>query len=162
MMFAAERIAARLGLSGFFGLDFMIDDESGATYLIEMNPRCTPLCHLQLGGRRDMVGALWSQLTEQPPRFASPLTNSDLIAYFPQARNSNSEFLEASFHDVPEGEPALTEELLHPWSERSLLGRLLDKVRQVAAQRKAPSACVFSNALAPRASSPVGSLTAPR
>ena len=49
MMFAAEQVAARLRLSGFFGLDFMIDD-SGAIYIIEMNRRCTPLCPLQLGG----------------------------------------------------------------------------------------------------------------
>ena len=49
MMFCAERIARRLGLSGFFGLDFMLEDGSDAAYLIEMNPRCTPLCHLQSG-----------------------------------------------------------------------------------------------------------------
>src|ERR1700687_1656679 len=46
MMLAAERIARRLGLSGFFGLDFMIEEGSGASYMIEMNPGCTPSSHL--------------------------------------------------------------------------------------------------------------------
>ena len=49
MMLSAERIARRLRLSGFFGLDFIIEESSGAACLLEMNPRCTPLCHLQLG-----------------------------------------------------------------------------------------------------------------
>src|SRR5712671_407692 len=43
MMSATERIAEKLHLSGFFGLDFIIESGSGATYLLEMNPRSTPL-----------------------------------------------------------------------------------------------------------------------
>jgi predicted ATP-grasp superfamily ATP-dependent carboligase len=55
MMFAAERLAHRLDLSGFFGLDFMIEDNTETTYPIEMNPRCTQFCHLQLGKGRDIA-----------------------------------------------------------------------------------------------------------
>ncbi len=40
---AARLIAAHLGSSGFFGLDFIIEQPSGKPYLIEMNPRCTQL-----------------------------------------------------------------------------------------------------------------------
>ncbi len=43
MTCCAERIARRLNLSGFFGLDFMIEADSREPYLIEMNPRCTPV-----------------------------------------------------------------------------------------------------------------------
>ncbi len=57
MMKCAERLARRLNLTGFFGLDFVIEEETDDTYLIEMNPRGTPLCHLQLGKGRDMVDA---------------------------------------------------------------------------------------------------------
>jgi hypothetical protein len=112
MMLAAERIAGRLGLSGFFGLDFMIEEASGATYLIEMNPRATPVCHLQLGKGRDLVGALCSQLSGQPYHETPPITQNAMIAYFPDAWNCKSEFLRSSFQDVPQGEPDLVQELL--------------------------------------------------
>jgi hypothetical protein len=124
MMFAAERIAARLGLSGLFGLDFMIDARSGAAYLIEMNPRSTPLCHLRLGHKRDMAGALWAQLAGQPDPEAPSVTQNDMIAYFPQAWNSKSELLESSFQDIPLEEPELIQELRRPWPDCTLLFRL--------------------------------------
>ncbi len=127
MKLAADRIARRLNLSGFFGLDFMIEETSGATYLIEMNPRCTPLSHLQLGPGRNLVEALSAQLLDRPPRDIPPVTEMDLIAYFPQAWHNKSEFLPASFQDFPQGEPELVEALLHPWPDTSLLFRLVSK-----------------------------------
>lgn len=126
MMLCAERIAHRLRLSGFFGLDFMIEDGSGATYLVEMNPRCTPICHLQLGKGRDMIGALYTQLSGQPFRETSSVTQNDMIALFPQAWHTESEFLQSTFQDVPLGEPDLVQDLLRPWPDRSLLFRVFD------------------------------------
>ena len=123
MMLAAERIAGRLGLSGFFGLDFIID-RSGAAYLIEMNPRCAPPCHLQLGSGRDLVAALSAQLSGQPMREFPAVTNNEIIAYFPNAWHSQSELLKSSFHDMPQGEPILVEELLRPSAQRPLLSRV--------------------------------------
>jgi hypothetical protein len=128
MMCAAERIARRLGLSGFFGLDFMIEDKSGASYMIEMNPRCTPLSHLQLGKGRDMIEALRAQLSGRPVRETPPVTQNEMIAYFPQVAQCKSEFLQSSFHDIPQGEPDLVEDLLRPWPYRSLLYRIVSKV----------------------------------
>ncbi len=133
MMLAAERIARRLGLSGFFGLDFMIEDGSGATYMIEMNPRCTPLSHLQLGKGRDMIEALGAQLSGRPLQETTPVTQNDLIAYFPQAQQCKSESLQSSFLDIPQGEPNLVEDLLRPWPDRSLLFRMVLKVSDFAA-----------------------------
>jgi hypothetical protein len=147
MMRAAERIARRLRLSGFFGLDFMIEDGTGATYLIEMNPRCTPLCPLTLGKGRDLAGALWGQLAGQPPSEKPPVTEKAMIAYFPQAWNGTSELLDASYHDIPEGEPELIQELLHPWSERSLLGRIFDRTRRMWTSQPTSGAFVFSGAM---------------
>ena len=46
MSVAAEKIAKRLKLSGFHGLDFMIESETGNAYLIEINPRTTQVGHL--------------------------------------------------------------------------------------------------------------------
>jgi hypothetical protein len=132
MMHAAELIAGRLNLTGFFGLDFMIESGSNLIYLIEMNPRCTPLCHLQLGQGKDLVGALTAELQGVSCRDLPPVTASNTIAYFPQAQTCQSRFLQSSFNDVPEGEPALVEDLLHPWSDRGLVGRLLDRIRPSA------------------------------
>jgi len=140
MMLAAERLARRLRLSGFFGLDFMIEDGSGAPYLIEMNPRCTPLCNLQLGEGRDMVGALSAQLSDKPLQAAPPATQNDVIAYFPQSWHwdRKSKLLESSFHDVPWEEPDLVRELLLlPWPDRSLLARLFDRFRRTTFEERA-------------------------
>jgi ATP-grasp domain len=128
MMFAAERIASRLGLSGFFGLDFMIEEGTGASYLIEMNPRTTPLCHLRLGKGRDMAGALWAQLSGEPFREAPPVTQNEIIAYFPEA--CKSELLQSCFEDIPQGEPELVQELLRPWPNRTILFRLFSRLNR--------------------------------
>ena len=132
MKLAAERIARRLGLSGFFGLDFMIEEGSGETYLIEMNPRCTPLSHLQLGTGRDLVGALWAQLSGQPLPQTPPVTQRDIIVYFPQAWIVKSEYLQSGYLDIPREEPDLVEDLLQPWPERSFLYRLVSKMSELA------------------------------
>jgi thioesterase domain-containing protein len=42
---AARRIVRHFGLSGFCGLDFVIDAD-GTAWLIELNARVTPTCHL--------------------------------------------------------------------------------------------------------------------
>ena len=130
MMFAAERIASRLDLSGFFGLDFMIEQGSGATYLIEMNPRTTPLCHLRSGKGRDLAGAFWAQLAGQPFPESAPMTQNQMIAYFPEA--CDSELLKSCFQDIPQSEPDLVGELLRPWPNRTLLFRLFNSQKKKA------------------------------
>jgi hypothetical protein len=106
----------------------MIEDGGNACYLIEMNPRCTPLSHLQLGKKRDLVAALVAKLLGRPLTEIAPVTEKDLIAYFPQAWHFRSEFLDISFQDIPQGEPKLIEELIRPWPDRSLLYRLVAKL----------------------------------
>ena len=128
MKLCAERIAHRLNLSGFFGLDFMIEDATGLAYLIEMNPRPTRLSHLRLGKGRDLIGALCSEVLGQPFEETLPVTQNAMIAYFPDAWDCQSEFLEACFHDVPSAEPDLMQELRRPWPTGSWLWRLFDQL----------------------------------
>jgi ATP-grasp domain len=128
MVTAAERIARRLGLSGFLGLDFMIDEASGTAYLIELNPRATRPCHLQLGKGRDLIGALYGKLVGQPGPEVPPVTTKRLIAYFPDALSRGDDLLKSSFQDTPEGEPELIQELLQPWPPRGLLWHLVDSM----------------------------------
>jgi hypothetical protein len=134
MMRCAERIARRLGLSGFFGLDFIVEEGSGeegsgACHLIEMNPRCTPLCHLRLGKGRDMIGALCSKLSGEPAQVTPCVTQNDTIAYFPEAWNADNGALQTSFRDVPHGEPDLIKELLQSSPGGTLFSRAAKQLR---------------------------------
>lgn len=149
MMRAAERIARRLNLSGFFGLDFVIEHRTGAVYLIEMNPRCTPPCPLPLGRGRDLVAALWAKVADQPRPDRPAATTKTKIAYFPQCWENSSEMSDAIHYDVPQGEPDLVKELLHPWSARSWLGQFVDRVRVMSDQQKNGPACVFEETAEP-------------
>lgn len=131
MRFAAEKLAARLHLSGFFGLDFMIEGATGAAYLIEMNPRLAPPCHLRLDKGRDLVGALWAQLANQPLPAYPLLTQTGLVAYFPHGAHKQDEIPAACYLDKPQGEPELTKELLNPFPDRTFLFRLVQRISHI-------------------------------
>jgi hypothetical protein len=109
MSSAAERMVARLGLSGFCGFDFMLESTTGNAYLIEINPRATQVGHLSLGPGRDLSAALHAALTGQTPQPAAKITDKETIALFPQEwiRDPQSGFLQNAYHDVPWQEPAL-------------------------------------------------------
>lgn len=135
MIAAAQIIARRLEISGFFGLDFMIEDKTGDTYLIEMNPRCTPLSPLALGASQNLVAAYWAQLTGNPIPGDLPVILQSVIAYFPQAAEiashaERADIDDSTYHDVPYNEPALVQEMLNPWSSRSFIGRWIDRIGQ--------------------------------
>lgn len=111
MSAAASAVIAALGYSGFASLDFMIDDD-GRAFLIELNPRPTPIAHL--GERfgsclgRALLTALGVEPAVAPPAVALP----SRVALFPQewVRDANSPHLQAGvFHDVPWDEPDLVE-----------------------------------------------------
>jgi len=122
--FAAERIASRLGLSGFFGLDFVIEKQTGLAYLIEMNPRLTPPCYIRFEKGRDLVGALWACLTGMPLPDNVPVTTSDMIAYSPRALVLSGA-PKNCFYYRPDGEPELARELESPFPDRTILYRLV-------------------------------------
>ena len=63
---SAQRMVHALGLSGLCGLDFVIENSSGDAYLIEINPRATPVCHLALGAGHDLPAALLARLRDLP------------------------------------------------------------------------------------------------
>jgi formate-dependent phosphoribosylglycinamide formyltransferase (GAR transformylase) len=101
MMDAATRIAARFGLSGFYGLDYMRDGE-GKVFLLEINPRATPTSHLALGPGRDLAAALLAALGHPVPDRPA-VTRKDCIALFPQElnRDRSSPHLATAHHDLP-------------------------------------------------------------
>lgn len=154
MSTAAERIARRLGLSGFHGFDFLIEHGTGLAHLIEMNPRTTPLSHLALGPGRDLVSALSARLLGAPAPAAAAATANDVIAFFPQAwlLEPDGDMLNAAYHDVPWSEPDLVRELVKkPWPDRGLLAQLVARFRSGAETGpQFPHALRGSSALPPR------------
>jgi hypothetical protein len=146
MSTAVARLVSRLGISGLWGADFMLSNSTGAAFLIEVNPRATPVCHLPLGVGRDLPAALVARLQAGSIPLESPV-NRELIALFPGElhRDRFSTHLRADYHDVPWEEPALVRDgMLRPWSERGLLARarsLLRRRRQ-AGRKVAPGPVV--------------------
>ena len=109
MSAAVEKMACRLGLSGFYGFDFMLEAETGNAYLIEINPRATQVGHLALGPGRDLPAALFAALSGRAVQTAPKVTEKETIALFPQEwiRDPQSAFLQSAYHDVPWEEPEL-------------------------------------------------------
>jgi hypothetical protein len=99
----------RLNLSGLHGFDFMLEEQTGNAYLIEMNPRATQVGHLALGPGRDIPAALYAVLSGQAVQPAPKVTENDTIALFPQEwiRDPQSTFLRSAYHDIPWEEPEL-------------------------------------------------------
>lgn len=109
MSFAVEAMARRLGLSGFYGFDFMLEANTGHASLIEVNPRSTQVGHLSLGAGHDLPAALYAALSGKTVQASPNVTEKDTVALFPQEwiRDSNSPFLRTAYHDVPWEEPEL-------------------------------------------------------
>lgn len=109
MISATEKMARRLNLSGLHGFDFMLEAQTGNSYLIEINPRTTQVAHLRLGPGRDLLAALHAAISGNARQETVSVTERDTIAFFPQEwlRNPESAFLRSGYHDVPWEEPGL-------------------------------------------------------
>jgi hypothetical protein len=139
---AGRKLAKALSLSGFFGLDFLLENGTGDPYLLEMNPRATQLGHLPLENQSDgdsLAGALWRAWTGD--RFlqpATPATSSEVprrIAFYPQALalGATNSLVTSAWLDRPDNEPALVGELSQAgWPNRRLLYRVFHQFYPVA------------------------------
>ncbi|HTJ29204.1 MAG TPA: ATP-grasp domain-containing protein [Acidobacteriaceae bacterium] len=130
---AARLIAFRFQLTGCYGLDFILEEETHAAYLIELNPRATQLGHLRLEGQGDLAHSLAAHIGASiDPSETVDCAIGSTIAFFPQAFNWNphSPYLRSAYHDVPWEQPHLVREILRPiWPERQRLYRLYHRIR---------------------------------
>jgi len=127
MTASAAQLVRRLGVSGLWGFDFVKETTTGAAYLIEVNPRATPTCHLSIGADRSLPLALFSQITARPPRALPTAIHQSIIAMFPGEwqRDPFSTYLVSAYHDVPWHESKLVRDGTdRPWAERGMLARL--------------------------------------
>jgi hypothetical protein len=131
MIDSATRIVKSLGLSGMIGFDFMIEAATGAAYMIEMNPRNTPICAVRLGPGRDLAEALVARISGRSVRERPPRTERDIVVFFPDTWREDpaSHFLNRGYHDVPWEQPNLVRSLMLPdRRERYRVWRLLRRI----------------------------------
>jgi hypothetical protein len=124
---AVRLLARELQLSGFHGLDFVLEQGTEAAYLLELNPRATQLGHLNLSSLGDLAGVMAGKLKNETPDSISENQIQTAIAFFPFTFKSNPEsvYLHQGYHDVPWDEPALVHELMcDPWPERQWRSRI--------------------------------------
>jgi glutathione synthase/RimK-type ligase-like ATP-grasp enzyme len=117
---AVEKLIAKLGLSGFCGFDFIIDDLDRA-YLLELNPRLTSACWIGTTPGTDLCAALFAAVTGAGPRRkkVTPVWPSfglegQRLALFPLEwmRSKTSEHLYSPYHRVPWHDPKLLSYLI--------------------------------------------------
>ena len=111
----ATRLVAALGLSGFAHFDFVIAEDGGGAFVIELNPRTTVSLHLGRQFGHDLCGALGQHLgwpAEAPETVELP--KEAAVALFPNeiARDPESAWLRSgsgALHDVPWDDPGVVE-----------------------------------------------------
>jgi hypothetical protein len=104
---AAVSIARELKLSGFFGLDFILQDGGQQAWVLELNPRPTPISHFALGAGRDLVAALISTVEGRVQADRPVALQSDTnIAIFPHLLRRREAGAQQQ-DDWPVGQPQL-------------------------------------------------------
>jgi len=126
---AATRLVRRLGMSGFCGLDFILEEGSDRAIMIELNPRATQLGHLPFGPAGSLVSVLLSRVRGETVSADNGGRSAERpnVAFFPQAwlAEADAPLLSDAYLDVPWHEPKLVAELLRrPKDVRSPLARL--------------------------------------
>lgn len=115
----ARRLVARLGLSGFVGLDFIVDPSTDQAYVIEINPRATALAAIRSPYGPSPAAAAARSLGATPSQ--PPARARDLVAYFPKAwaAHPDDPRLSLCMDDIPSDEPELIECMLQTeWTDR--------------------------------------------
>lgn len=94
--------------TGFGSIEFILEEKSGLPYVIELNPRPTPTCHIGSDHiANDLCEYLYKglQLKDEKLGTFRPYT----IALFPgeKMRDPKSKFLSEGYHDIPVNDSGL-------------------------------------------------------
>lgn len=146
-------LAQHLRLSGFYGLDYIIDAAGGVPLMLELNPRCTQLGHLEFAGGMSLARLYCEALRGRSPDVAWEPDEERRIAFFPQALAAGdrcSALVAASRLDRPDDARLLEELRRPPWPRRHALARLYYALRQA----EGPQPALFEGPAAHGASAP--------
>jgi carbamoyl-phosphate synthase large subunit len=103
-----KTIAEKLSYIGFGSLEYMVEKTSGNLYIIELNPRPTPTCHMSSDHvTNDLCEMFFKGLNSIPLELKPFIPYT--IAMFPgeKKRNPESLYLKESYHDIPLNDPIL-------------------------------------------------------
>ncbi len=117
----AQTLCRSFGMDGFFNVQFVIDDRTGAAYLLEINRRI--VTHMHLGERvgQDLGRALFDALDGKPPANAPKTDGGDggIVVVFPREwlRDPSSRYLAEFPVDAPWDDPELFAAMIAMWKE---------------------------------------------
>ncbi len=112
----SDQLAIGLGMSGFFGIEYIVDAGTGEAYLLEINRRA--MLATPLGGMIDidLCAALYAAINGQPPSSRRDLDPGEehMITHFPQEwlRDPQSRYLRDFRIDAPWDDPEVMEAML--------------------------------------------------
>jgi carbamoylphosphate synthase large subunit len=122
---AAASVARELNLSGFFGLDFVLEEGGQRAWVVELNQRPTPISHFALGAGRDLVAALVSKVQGRPvPDRPIAFRADAAVAMFPHLLRDRRAAV-APQEDWPVGQP----QLIGAFTRRRRLADVRDSIR---------------------------------
>lgn len=105
-------VAKALHFTGFGSLEYMIEESSGQLYIIELNPRPTPTCHISDEVVPNDLGKIFFKGINAHQLEIStfkPFT----IVMFPgeKRRDPQSPYIKNAYHDIPLNDPELLKAL---------------------------------------------------
>ncbi len=113
---AAARLARGLGMHGIFGIEFIVERNSGLPYVLEINRRVSPGFHRGADFDVDLAAGLWASLHGRPSTSRSHHDEREVhfCVNFPQEwlRDPDSTNLREHPVDVPWDDPDLIEAFL--------------------------------------------------
>lgn len=112
----SERLAQGLGINGFFGVEYIVDDRAGEAWLLEINRRTTNGIPLGSMINVDLCAALCAAINGEPATGRVDLAEGEehVIAHFSQewSRDPESRFLKECRVDIPRDDPGVLEAML--------------------------------------------------
>jgi predicted ATP-grasp superfamily ATP-dependent carboligase len=133
---AVARLSKALGLSGYYGFDFMLNSKLDRLLLIELNPRITSSSYVPLSSGATLSGILHRHLAQREMlddavSTRQPTTSGDIVVLFPQEleRDCESPYLKLPSHLVPWDEPELAAECIKLAFAKTWSVKLLELLR---------------------------------
>ncbi|MBT8147388.1 MAG: ATP-grasp domain-containing protein, partial [Gammaproteobacteria bacterium] len=115
----ADRFVSCHRLSGYIGMDFIREHETGHRYLIDVNPRINSLSHLGALAGKDLSQALHDRLAGgivNPGQTQQQSGTHATIFPYEWLRDRNSQYLQSAASDTP-------------WDDLGVLRRILASIR---------------------------------